>query len=442
MRQDPYKKRLFRNWLIPKVVGAGLILIIIVIVVIVTSLNESSEIYNEGAAKAIPLLSDEKINMLGNLYVNLNNEFEQDIKNMELNYANRTNKRGDKIHYGVNGKENVDEMVNDDYVNGIATISYVKGTANTRKDGESNFTDMLAFLSVAMGSDVDRYSEEELKGIFTELFHLTHTFSGTTTELYPCEHGCAWCKYYCGDSRCQGEVGGNTVGFYKSDLYMGIEGEYGLMYDPFLISKRSNYNELVDMAGDEHENRTTYQYKVIEGKVVGSGDNVRYVREIKNKGDTVVAEEDEIYEMYEPEGYCPVCSGGRQTFTSTTRKFGGCITQVECHHGDILYIPGEEGSEGTYIDWYMDRDKGNCDNVEAVHACTHICGESCEGENGCVHEGRCLPEDIGCAGYYVCDEGHDHYACPGHIIVCCFGHTNLNLEMKIMYYEEMIDTLK
>ena len=176
MRQDPYKKRTFRKWLIPKVVGAVLILITIIIVVIITSLNESSEIYNEGAVKAIPLLSDEKINMLGNLYVNLNNEFEQDIKNMELNYANRTNKRGDKIHYGVNGKENNDYMINDDYVNGIATISYIKGKASNREAGASNFTDMLTFLSVAMGSDVDRYSEEDLKEIFTKLFHLTHTF--------------------------------------------------------------------------------------------------------------------------------------------------------------------------------------------------------------------------------------------------------------------------
>ena len=439
MRQDPYKKRTFRKWLIPKVVGAVLILITIIIVVIITSLNESSEIYNEGAVKAIPLLSDEKINMLGNLYVNLNNEFEQDIKNMELNYANRTNKRGDKIHYGVNGKENNDYMINDDYVNGIATISYIKGTANNRKDGESNFIDMLTFLSVAMGSDVDRYSEEDLKEIFTKLFHLTHTFSGTTTELDPCEHGCAWCKYYCGDVEVKGEVGGNTVGFYKVDEYMGIEGQYGLMYDPFLIDKESNYNELRLMASNPDILYTRYHSNG-EYESYVRGESIAY-REVERYGRAVTGDS-EIYKIQEPDGYCEVCSYYVRPYRSTTRTFAGCNPDLMCYHGRPYEEFDEDGNAHLISMQCMFRVReGECTEYNAEHGCSHVCGESCEGESGCEHEGQCTPEDIGCAGYYECT-GHEHYACPGHIIVCCFGHTNLNLEVKIMYYEEMIDEIK
>ncbi len=455
MRQDPYKKRIFMEWLIPKVVGAAIGLVVILLVIIMASMNESTVLLNEGTAKSMPLLSNEKIRMLGDLYVRLNINFEKEIKDMELNYANRYNKRGDKIYYGVNGKENIDDMVNDDYVNGIESITYVKGNAKNRHDGESNFIDMMAFLSTALGSDMDRYSDEQLKALFTNLFALTHTFTGTSTELYPCNHGCAWCKYYCGDYRCQGTLNGNTVGYYQSDLYMGKDGEYGLMYDPFLIDKQSNYQYLKDLAGDPSANKTTYQYKTIGTRVVSSGDEIRVVREIKIVGDTVVAEDDEIYELAEPKGFCPVCTNGRVTFNSTTRKFGGCITHVSCHHGETYHIPSEDADvPGTDVDWYMGRDRRNCDNPYAESKCSHEHSDSCEWSeseleameeepSGCKHEvNDCLPEDIGCEGYYVCSEGHEHYACPGHIIVCCFGHTNLKLEIKIMYYEEMIDTLK
>ena len=442
MRQDSYKKIKFKKWLIPRIIGTGIILITVLLIVIITTMQQNEQLYLEGAAKSIPLLKNEKMQKLGDLYIKLNNNFEQEIKNYELNYANRLNKRGDKIYYGVNGRENIDAMINDDYVNGIASVKYIKGSASDRPDGDSNFVDMIAFMTESLGVDVDRYSDDELSVLFTDLFKLTHTFSGTSTELYPCDHGCAWCKYYCGDIRVQGEVGGEIVGYYKCDEYMGKSGQYGLMYDPFIVKKESNYQELKDLLNDEAKMKTTYQYKDVNITFSYSEDGVSENHTIVTKGDTVVSESDEIFLLNEPEGFCSVCTGMRQTFTSTTRKFGGCITHVECHHGDVLYIPGEEGDNGTYIDWYMDRDKGNCDNAEAVHVCTHICGDSCDGESGCVHEGRCLPEDIGCAGYYVCDEGHEHYACPGHIIVCCFGHTNLNLEVKIMYYEEMINTLK
>lgn len=451
MRQDPYKKMMFRKWLIPRLIGAGIIFMTILIVIIIVSMNERTVIFNEGSAKSIPLLSNDKMKALGNLYIELNNEFEHEIKSMELNYANRTNKRGDKIHYGVNGKENIDAMINDDYVNGIEHVKYIKNKADNRPDGDSNFVDMISFLSVALGGDIDRYSEEQLKNIFTSLFHLTHTFTGTTTELYPCDHGCAWCKYYCGDVEVKGEVGGNTVGFYKVDEYMGKENEYGLMYDPFLITKESRYDELRELAGDPNKLYTRYHNKG-NYEAFPHGESIEY-REVITYGRAVTGDS-EIFKIQEPDGFCEVCSYYVRPYRNTTRTFAGCNPDLTCYHGRPYEEVDDDGHGHLISMHYMDRVReGGCTKYNAEHMCDHEHTEFCHWEDGetealgiepqgCKHETLgCKPDDIGCKGYYECN-GHNHYSCPGHIIVCCFGHTNLNLEIKIMYYEEMIDTIK
>ena len=435
MRQNPYKKAQFEKWLREMLIGAGIIFMTILIVVIVVTMQQSEQLYYEGVVKSTPVISNEKIKILGDTYIELNREFEQEIKELELNYANRYNKRGDKIHYGVNGKENDMVVSNNDYVNGIESVIYIKGKDEERLDGDSNFNDMISFLSVALGEDIDRYSEEELKEMFIELFKMTHTFSGESTELYPCENGCSFSKYYCGDVRTKGEYGEEVVSFYKSDLYMGKEEQNGLMYDPFLIKKRYNYQELKDLAGDETEMKTVYQYKDL--KVV-YGDSGNENHTIVTKGDRVVSEDDEIFLLNKPEGFCYVCSGNRQTFTHTTKKIGGCITKVKCYCNNAeskhLYN-GSDDDTGYWVDWYMGKDKGYCIDFNVENAnCNHEC--ECEGE--CTH--ICEDPILLDTGYYVCN-GHDHYACPGHIIVCCFGHTNLKLDIKIMYYRDMIETL-
>ena len=65
MRQDPYKKLMFEKWLIPRLVGAGIILITVIIVVILTTMQQSEQLYLEGAAKSIPLVSNDKLKMFG-----------------------------------------------------------------------------------------------------------------------------------------------------------------------------------------------------------------------------------------------------------------------------------------------------------------------------------------------------------------------------------------
>ena len=185
---------------------------------------------------------------------------------------------------------------------------------------------------------------------------------------------------------------------------------YGLMYDPFLIKKQSNYKEIYESAGDETKNKMTYQYKVIKSRFIDNADGGWTSYSIGNEGDTVVAEDEDIFTLLRVEGFCPVCTSGRDTFTETTRKIAGCINHVSCHHGNIGHISSGEDDERRDVFWYMEREKGYCDNANAEFKCDHECGESCEGESGCIHEGKCLTEDIGCAGYYTGEDGHDHYA--------------------------------
>lgn len=433
MRTNAFKQKNYKRNIIRIAIIAICIFVIILITIIVTSNSEREQLFLEGKVKSVPLITNETTKRLGNLYISLNREFERQIKEMEEDYASRYNKRGDKIYYGVNGKENDEYLINDDYVNGIQSITYIKGSAKDRKDGESNFVDMISVLSSALGADMDKYEADKIDTLFSKLFWLSHTFTGTTTELYPCKHGCAWVKYYCGDRYVQGEYGGDVVPFFKCDAYMGMEGEYGLMYDPFLASNY-NYTLLKQKALDTSYLVTTFRDKG-NYEARSDGESVSYVQVYHNG--RAVTGDDEIFHIQEPEGICPVCGNGEEVFDSTTRKFAGCNPELTCYHGAPKTESDEDGNTRLIAMHYMGQEKENdCSNANVENICNYEPPEEGEEE---TH--ACANPDIGCDGYYECG-GHEHYSCPGHILVCCFGHTNLNLSIKIMYYEEMLDKLK
>ena len=161
MRRDIYKEMMFKKWLIPKIVGGGIIFMTILITVILVQMNETTVLLNEGIAKSTPMLRADIVAKLGEIYIRKENEFESELKSIILGIANRKNKRGDEIYYGVNGKRNIDDMMNDDYVNGV-NLTYVKSDSN-KKDGESNFNDILSVLSSMYGADVDRYDTDVIE---------------------------------------------------------------------------------------------------------------------------------------------------------------------------------------------------------------------------------------------------------------------------------------
>lgn len=451
MRANSYKEKKYKEWLTYHLVGAGIILMAILLIYFVTTMNMTETIYNEGIVKSIPLFRDETIAKLGEIYIRKQMEFETELKNIILGEANRKNKRGDKIYYGVNGKRNIFDltingrekeidMTNNDYVNGV-NLKYVKSDSK-RKDGESNFNDIISVLSAIFAADGDRYEEDVIE-MFEYLFDISHTYNSESTELYPCEHGCSFCRYYCGDCNVVGTLAnGDTTSYYQCDEYLGQRGKYGLMYNPFIIKERSNYSDLVAMADNEGSeystyNMTIYEYEEVveKRKTRPSGDVISYVTE--KKRDKVDADDingNDIFGIYEPEGYCPVCSKNATLFSSTTREIGGCCSHVSCYHGKpTQIIEDPEEGEFIWVEHYVgresDREQEGCENVNVRNArCT------------CEEERRCKPP-LYDMGYYTC-EGHSHYACPGHIVVTCFGHTTLNLNVNILYYEAILDELK
>ncbi len=455
----------------PRVIGAALIFIIILIVIILVQMNERSALINEGITKSLPMLRDETVSKLGEIYIRKETEFESELKNIISGVANRKNKRGDWIYYGVNGKRNIDSMINNDYVNGV-NLTYVKSDSS-RKDGESNFNDILAVLSSMYGADSDRYESEVIE-MFEYLFDISHTYNSESTDLYPCEHGCAWTKYYCGDYKVVGNLskseGGNgeQVKYYKCDYYMGKDGEYGLMYNPWIIKKRSNYPEIEELADDETFMKTS---AIVGPPCHTSYNNTNFSGDGKTYAGvghvSINDTSSDIFCLEKAEGTCPVCSEGKSTFTSTTKKFSGCVaidmelseankTLIEkqkaynedydsglCFHGSCVILEDDQHKNKQAVWHAVGADPKVCKSCEPIKYCGHIHKSSCEDDEGEMICGHDKENDLplGCMGVYNC-EGHTHYACPGHIAVCCFGHTTLNLNVNILYHEGIMDELK
>ena len=46
-----------------------------------------------------------------------------------------------------------------------------------------------------------------------------------------------------------------------------------------------------------------------------------------------------------------------------------------------------------------------------------------------------------CDGFKICLGHRTHYRCEGHKIIVCYGHTNINVTVKIMYRDKMLEKL-
>ena len=410
MRRDSYKEKMFKEFFITRAIGAGITIILVIIVMIVVSLNSSTNIYLEGATKAIPLIGDETLAELGAMYVEMENEFESEINRLILGAANRKNKRGDSIFYGVNGRDNKDMLINKDYINGV-NLKYIKSDSN-KVDGASNYNDILAVISSIYGEDADRY-KEEVKDVFRYLFEISHTYTAESTDLYSCKSGCEEVLYYCGDSMIQGEYGGDITGHFNSDI----------KYQPFKIKSHNEYR---------------YLQEYYDEKTMGKPWEI-------NVG----------FEVEDYEGICEVEAEGKTVFPSnfpTTKNFSGCYkNDTYCYHGNPIYESQEEGPPILVNMHSMGDNHNGCSNYEACYRCKdngdgeHNChaGEVEEDINGnpILNENGEVKKNLGCGGYYEC-KGHEHYKCHGHVLVCCFGHTTLNIDVNILYYEAMLDELK
>ncbi len=341
----------------------------------------------EGVEKSIPLFTEEELREYGSICKEMTIDFENEIGYLIEDYANRTNRAGERIHYGIynhehpiddtgkikshNNGENInaaedghisdyDDSMNifkvsesyidsDEFKNGIS-ICYSK-TAE-RDDGESNFKDILTVVSMIMDqkqtkddSSVD--IKTKIPNLIKNLFKMSHPYTGESSELYSCEKGCRVLFYYCNE---------------EDSNYKGT----GIDLKPFEINGHDDFDDYSS----------------------------------------------EDFEIVEPKGECEICGHNGK----------GCIVDSEkCYHGSEDVDTGCKHTMNS---------EGDCSNCEAHYICKERDGE---------HD--CSDNPIGCGGHYDC-MGHEHYNCQGHFYVCCMGHTDINIKIKIMYINEMLDIIK
>lgn len=394
-----YKR--FADAKIPKVymVFFGGLFVLIIIGMIVGNMYLQEMLFFEGMEKSIPFFTEEELREYGEIYKEESLKFRNDIGALSQGYANRTNRFGEKIHYGVYNHEHVEgnsakikkhnngQNVNksdpghvsdyddsnntftvdgtyidsDEFKNGI-NIKYTK--TEGRADGESNFQDILTIVSMLMDQKQSKSGDDEKSRDFKEkvpeliikLFKMSHTFSGESSELYACEKGCRALFYYCNE----------------------IDNKYkntGIDLTPFQVNSHSDFDDY--------------------------------------------SEED--FELIEPEGECVICGHNGK----------GC--QVD---SGLCYHSFDEDEENNCE--HVMGSRGECGDLAVPH---YICEghEVSDGEGGTTTE-YCSNE-TGCEGHYHCP-GHEHWNCEGHFYVCCPGHTDLTVNIKIMYLEEILDVIK
>ena len=339
--------------------GVGLSLVVI-IGLIVGNMYLQEMLFFEGVEKTTQLFTEQELREYGEIYKELEIDFQNSIARFIQNYANRTNRKGDNIKWGVYGQNNTEDLLNEDFVDGV-TIKYAKTSG--RSDGESNFSDIITAVSIAVDQKQSK-NENAIKELIKELYKMSHTFTGKSTDLYNCTHGCFCDFYHCSDAE------DNPIWDHCN-----------IKYQPFSIKPHSEYDDYTE----------------------------------------------EDFEIVDMIGRCEVDNAIDGIPCYEQR---GCVQEGVCYHG-----PGGEGSKSEDGNMGRNEPVGKCSDYEPYYDCTH----TCEDEN-CTHD--CSDDPIGCGGYWKC-KGHLHYHCPdGHFYVCCMGHTNVTINIKIMYIDEILEIIK
>lgn len=253
--------------------GIGAVLVIL-IGLIASNMYLQEMLFFEGTEKSVPLFTEEELREYGSIYKDLSLEFQNDIGAYCQDYANRTNRAGERIHYGVynhehpelnrsriyrhnngantnraddNHRSDYDDSYNDfpnlsddwatfiysdEFKNGV-TVKYAK--TEGRVDGESNYQDILTVMSMILdqkgtkdGTNEENINvKEKVPELVNKLFKMSHTFKGTSKQLYPCEKGCRVLFYFCNE---------------EDSGYSGT----GIDLNPFQINPHSDFDDYSD----------------------------------------------------------------------------------------------------------------------------------------------------------------------------------------------------
>ena len=421
---------------IKKIAIILLVIFIVVIIVynIITNLNFDSELsLIDSEVYNVPIIKNEMLEELAELYSTLNEKFEREIDNLVNGTPNRKNKSNNNInrltHYGVNGKENKPKFINDDYIDGI-NISYVKN------DGESNFNDIISAMSVLYSQMMDTKTIEELKESFERLFWLSHTYTFDSSELYPCKSGCSSINNY----RC--------TDLYKD--YMNTN----LKYSPFIVKAHDLY--------DDFNEDTDFKIVLPVGKCIVHGENgggcildetkICYHSSEQLKASTVnnnLAYElgEEVFLGYDEEkgeilnedvlGY----KINKNSFCNYYQIVKYCETREDLNEkiedlkqtiisSNESFAQKENPSESA-IESHEKQIEEYEDKLEEF-----------ENELSYHIENECSKDNTyWCNGFKICKGHKNHYKCNGHKIVVCFGHTDITVNINILYGDDLLNAI-
>lgn len=457
-------------------------LVSIVIVIVVNSGTDENIAILEAGNTNVPIIRAEDLDYLGRVYTTLNEQFEREIDELTLGNTNRHNLTDNRVngltHYGVYGQDNPEPFKNDEYINGIR-ITYEKDNVNI-PNGASNFNDIIAIMAMMYDQEMDTKTTEELEETFEKLFWLSHTYTYDSDELYPCRYGCS------------------SVNRYKcTDVYKDYQGSY-LKYHPFTVMPHDLYS---DVGFEDDENfiiQVPERMCDVHGKdgagceweptkicYHGSGkasfkdyNDKKYIVEKKKTedgvttklkfegptyaelGDMVIPEyEDERFLGPEPVIESDTEDGNSGSRTESIATSGGKIDKNDMlciYYMNVKYCRERERISRNIatllkqIDDIQDRISNASPDADTTHLYNQI-DSKYEEINGFNEE---LTKHIStdcetneektkywCDGFKLCLGHRTHYKCPNHKIIVCYGHTNINVTVKILYRDKMLEKL-
>ena len=467
-------------------VSAITLLIIILVIVINSSTDENIAILEAGNNN-IPIIKAEDLDHLGRVYTILNEQFEREIDEITLGNTNRHNLTDNRInpltHYGVYGNDNPNPFKNDEYTNGII-ITYEKDNSNI-ENGASNFNDIIAVMAMLYDQQMDIISIDKLEETFTKLFWMSHTFTYDSDELYPCRYGCS------------------SVNRYKcTDVYKDYQGS-NLKYHPFTVPPHDLYEdagfedeedfiiqvpermcdvhgkngagciwepEKVCYHGSSKVNFKNYNEKkyVVEKTKIEDGETTKteFEGEIYAElGDIVIPEyEEEQYLGPEPvietsEDDEDSESDAENESSGNAATSGGVVDKddTSCiYYMNVKYCRERERISREVAQLLKqtddiqdsiesageDADTTSLENrLEEIQEEINALSTELEEHKSSVCEANEEKEKYWCDGFKLCLGHRTHYRCDSHKIIVCYGHTNINVTVKILYGDKMLEKL-
>ena len=424
-------------------------LCIMIVLIIQSNSDEELSILQSGFYET-PIIRNDSLQELGKLYSKLNEEFETEINDLTTGSPNRHNKSDNRInpitHYGVYGEDNPNPFKNDYYKNGIH-ISYEKSTIS-QIDAGSNFNDIIAVMAVLYDQQMDTKTNDELSKTFEKLFWLSHTYTYYSSELYPCKYGCSVInKYKC------------------SDVYNDYKNT-NLKYSPFTVMPHELYAE---SGYEEDDFRLVYpsgQCEVCGEK--GAGCEKDESKICYHGSGNIVFDE---YDNATIEGYIYASLGSinrpkdiSEDMINDEEIGGNKISKnnVGCRNNrDVRYCKKREDlskniesinkkieSKEKELEKLSEKDEVNESEVESIMSDIEDLNKEIEDIKKELDDhilNECESDEIKkmfwCDGFKVCMGHKTHFKCPNHKLIVCYGHTDINVSVKIMNAKEILDNI-